>query len=542
MATTIKLKNSVTATNAPSSLVQGEVAINVTDKKVWVGNAATTPIQLLGGGADGSFTNISVSSVATFGAGTVSAPAITTTGDTNTGIFFPAADTIAFTEGGVESMRIDSSGNVGIGTSSPNRQLSLTASSEINSSSTVYHYFGPNGTNLQGFIGYNGNGDTDIGARSGYGISFKTVSSGAVAETMRLTASGNLGIGTSSPVTRLHVLDDLSGGQFIVSNSQTNSALKYGTFATQHYTNAEEPALCIAIEAASTENNVLIGGALGEFNAATGIKFYTAANNTTTAGTERMRIDSSGNLLVGTTTSIKKLTVSGEIATTDGTTNIRIGQSGGVGLITTLTNHPLVFQTNDTERMRIDSSGNLLVGTTSRINTEKCIVQQSGDNNAMFVYGTSTTQTADVFQIRCASTTTDSSYKLLVANNGSGTRFQVFDSGNVQNTNNSYGAISDAKLKENIVDATPKLDDLMKVKVRHYNLIGDENKQIGVVAQELESVFAGLVEESIDTDREGNDLGTTTKAVKYSVFVPMLIKAIQELKAEVDSLKQQLGK
>ena len=275
--------------------------------------------------AAGNFTTLGATGVATFSAGTVSAPAITTTGDTNTGIFFPAADTIAFTEGGAESMRIDSSGNVGIGTSSPNRQLSLTASSEINSSSTVYHYFGPNGTNLQGFIGYNGNGDTDIGARSGYGISFKTVSSGAVAETMRLTASGNLGIGTSSPVTRLHVLDDLSGGQFVVSNSQTNSALKYGTFATQHYTNAEEPALCIAIEAASTENNVLIGGALGEFNAATGIKFYTAANNTTTAGTERMRIDSSGNLLVGTTSADAKLYV---LSTGAGVAKFRGGAAG----------------------------------------------------------------------------------------------------------------------------------------------------------------------------------------------------------------------
>jgi hypothetical protein len=51
-----------------------------------------------------------------FVAGTAALPAITTTGDTNTGIFFPAADTIAFSEGGSESMRIDSSGNLLVGT------------------------------------------------------------------------------------------------------------------------------------------------------------------------------------------------------------------------------------------------------------------------------------------------------------------------------------------------------------------------------------------------------------------------------------------
>jgi len=65
--------------------------------------------------AAGSFSTLSATGVATFSAGTVSLPAITTTGDTNTGIYFPAADTIAFTEGGVESMRIDSSGNLGLG-------------------------------------------------------------------------------------------------------------------------------------------------------------------------------------------------------------------------------------------------------------------------------------------------------------------------------------------------------------------------------------------------------------------------------------------
>jgi len=63
-----------------------------------------------------TLTSPTISGVATFAAGSAAAPAITTTGDTNTGIFFPAADTIAFSEGGTEAARIDSSGNLLVGT------------------------------------------------------------------------------------------------------------------------------------------------------------------------------------------------------------------------------------------------------------------------------------------------------------------------------------------------------------------------------------------------------------------------------------------
>jgi hypothetical protein len=66
-------------------------------------------------------------------------------------------------------------------------------------------------------------------------------------------------------------------------------------------------------------------------------------------------------------------------------------------------------------------------------------------------------------------------------------------------------------------------------------------KQIGVIAQELEQVFPAMVEETNDHDAEGNDLGTTTKSVKYSVFVPMLIKAMQEQQAIIESLTNRIA-
>jgi hypothetical protein len=115
-------------------------------------------------------------------------------------------------------------------------------------------------------------------------------------------------------------------------------------------------------------------------------------------------------------------------------------------------------------------------------------------------------------------------------------RFYVFGNGDVVNTNNSYGALSDVKLKENITDATPKLDKLNQVRIVNYNLIGEDRKQIGVIAQELEQIFPGLIQEHPDRDKDDNDLGTKSKSVKMSVFVPMLIKAMQEQQAIINAL------
>ena len=179
----------------------------------------------------------------------------------------------------------------------------------------------------------------------------------------------------------------------------------------------------------------------------------------------------------------------------------------------------IAFSEGGVEAMRITSDSEVVIGSTTSFNSGKLcvindinhhgIVSKDAANNALY----------------------------RGVNSGGTVVFNVADTGNVTNTNNSYGAISDLKLKENIVDATPKLDSLMQVKVRNYNLKSDPtHKQLGVIAQELEQVFPAMVEELPDKDEECNELGTTTKSVKYSVFVPMLIKAIQEQQALITAL------
>ena len=105
----------VTRSGKGSALTFNEVDTNFT-------NLNTDKYQ---SGNNVAFGTISASGISTFSAGSAGAPALTTTGDTNTGIFFPAADTIAFSEGGVEAMRIDSSGNVGIGSTSPGTMIGI---------------------------------------------------------------------------------------------------------------------------------------------------------------------------------------------------------------------------------------------------------------------------------------------------------------------------------------------------------------------------------------------------------------------------------
>ena len=124
-------------------------------------------------------------------------------------------------------------------------------------------------------------------------------------------------------------------------------------------------------------------------------------------------------------------------------------------------------------------------------------------------------------------------------------RFKVFTNGNVVNTNNSYGAISDVKLKENIADAASQWDDIKALTVRKYSMKADEldaPNLLGVIAQEVETAgMGGLVNESADTDKNMNDLGTTTKSVNYSILYMKAVKALQEAMTRIETLETKVA-
>jgi len=132
-------------------------------------------------------------------------------------------------------------------------------------------------------------------------------------------------------------------------------------------------------------------------------------------------------------------------------------------------------------------------------------------------------------------------------NNGQGVRavFFIRTNGDVDSDTNSYGGISDIKLKENIVDAKSQWDDIKNIKVRNFNFKDNpDQKMLGVVAQEIETVCSGLVKETPDqnlTSSDSGDEGTSTKSVKYSILYMKAIKALQEAQTRIETLEAKVS-
>jgi len=332
-----------------------------------------------------------------------------------------------------------------------------------------------------------------------------------------------------------------------------------------------------------------------------------------TNGTERLRIDSSGRLLVGTSTSTKNIREAQKVSvvttgadqlggislvnyggsnpvvrsifdfkrsrgTTDGSmTAVASGDelgivsffgSDGTNFIEAATINGqvdgtpgandmpgrLVFSTtadgaaSPTERMRITNGGYIKASNTgvytdagggSRATNSQHFFRS--DQNGLTIQATNTNLGSAVEGFTSDFATGATGKHFIGAINLVRT-FIVDANGNVTNTNNSYGAISDVKLKANIVDANSQWNDLKALQVRNYNFKeGQTHTQIGLIAQEVELVSPGLVSESPDLGKDGVELGTVTKSVNYSVLYMKAVKALQEAMERIETLEAKVA-
>jgi hypothetical protein len=392
-------------------------------------------------------------------------------------------------------------GNVGIGTSSPDAIIETSASATGNTVGALLTNTNGSGTADSVSLNFGLGRSVDGYIRSVEAIKllkeqqwtgtastvdaalvFSTVSNEATSEAMRIDASGHIHTGYTSNFggDHVNVLASDGGGISIAQNNAgtATSGTILGSLSFQSYLNGQTLGEADArISAIAAENQS--GSAAG-----TDLAFYTKPNGTGpgSAPSERMRIDASGNLMLGTTTASAKLfVVKGESGNSFGARNTSASNIGAVGFF--------------------GADRNTTNGTFHYIDC--------------YNYGSSTY------------------------------RFRVADSGNVTNTNNSYGALSDVKLKENIIDSGSQWDDIKALRVRKYSLKSDSldaPNKLGVIAQELESVgMAGLVSESEDRDEEGNNLGTVTKTVAYSVLYMKAVKALQEAMERIETLEAKVA-
>jgi hypothetical protein len=434
-----------------------------------------------------------------------------------------SAAPLVFTNSGAanEWMRITSAGNVGIGTSSPSYVLDVAgstarlkntsgsadfilsrasssagASISLNTGDTNKYFFGLRGLGDDNFYFYNniaGNTALVIDTSSNLGLGVTPSAwgtSGAVFKAIEYGTVGNAVVGIAN-----------NSSMDVMSNAYYNAGWKYA--------NSSRPALRASL-------NGDVSGAFTWNQAPSG----TAGNAITF--TQAMTLDASGNLGVGTSSptsfggfkTLELANSSGNaISLVTGTAVIAqtiASNTNGLVYTGTRSNHSLVFTTNDTERMRIDSSGNLLVGTTTVAIPNPGISIAPGNGSQIGVgHG---------------SGSTDGTYYHYFGYNGS-IIGSITQSGT---TAVLYNLTSDQRLKENIVDAlSGNIDD---IKVRSFDWIADgSHQEYGMVAQELIEVAPYAVNKPENPDE--------MMGVDYSKLVPMMIKEIQDLKQRIATLE-----
>jgi hypothetical protein len=193
----------------------------------------------------------------------------------------------------------------------------------------------------------------------------------------------------------------------------------------------------------------------------------------------------------------------------------------------------LVFSTtadgasSPTERMRIVNSGEIGVSMTPVASNRLCV--RAATDGASIL--------ADSAQAQ------GTSWYLFYGTSDSVGNVQAWirGDGTYGSRPNVYGGTSDIKLKENIEPASSQWSDVKSIELVNYNFIGDDIRQLGVIAQQVETISPGLVDETKDKDSDGNETGTVTKSVKYSVLYLKAVKALQEAMERIETLEAKVA-
>jgi hypothetical protein len=312
-------------------------------------------------------------------------------------------------------------------------------------------------------------------------------------ERIRIDTSGNVGIGTSSPQTKLQVSS--------TTTTASGSAAWENTGATLNlfYTGAS------ATDAGSSVNFSSLGVIKGAKEATDGngyLSFMTRNGGAGQYATERMRIDSSGNVGIGTSSpgyalSIYRGAGASAYASFAGNASsdaLIVGQdTTGLSRIFLNGANPITFWTNGTERARIDSSGNLLVGNTNGANARINVVADS--NNVAFF------------------------------RNSGGTGLYLVSG------QTSWTAASDERVKTTLIPFVNAVDKVATLRAGTGRYLTDDESvsRSFLIAQDVQAVLPEAV--NVQDDEQG------TLGLQYTDLIPLLTAAIQELKAELDAAK-----